>query len=271
MAKEKGEVEAVDAQVVEAEKKADEILEKLETPQSTEAEAEEPAQDLEQLNSQLESLKKDLEKAQTESKAHQRNVSKKDEEVQKLQSRQTNSVTKDEFTVLTQMVADLMDRDTAEGEEAPKQRRSEQYLKKIDESTQKQSDETKETAKRDHDLIINEVLAQFTLAGIDSNLMSTPEFTTAENLFLKGKSQEGLEEVKRVIATKTEAKPTEKEIEDRIIKKYLTKKGDLDAETGHPTGASGISMEGLKSYDLRGKSDEQMKKDVEDVLSKIPR
>ena len=247
MVKKEGEVAEVEAKAIE--EKVAVIEEKI-----AEAKAETPAQDL---ASQLEGLKRELEDARNEAKAHQRNVSKKEEELQAAKAQTTRNAGIDSrLEILTTMVADMMDKEPFEEEGQPKKRRSEEYLAKLEEVTKQSKQQADEISKQKHQQIVDEVLRQLNSAGLDAKAMETLEFATAENLFLKGKPEEGLEEVKKIVMTKTEAKKETKEspeeikkrIREEVRKEILIERGELEAETGQPSVVNTRIEQIRKSY-----------------------
>lgn len=253
MAKGKGEATVIEAKVVEAEQKAEKLEEGIAEVQTQVTQAQEegvPAQDLEQLKGKLESLQSQLTKAQEEAKAHQKNVSKKDSELQKLQAREARlDAIESKVGLIADGIADLMDRESSVDalEDKPQKRKSEEFRGKFEQTGQQAKQQAEQATRAQHQQVVDEVLKQLKSVGLDTTAMETEEFARAENLFLKGKAEEGLEEVKRIVMAKTEVKKVEpKESQEDLIKrireeerkKLLIERGELDAETGQPKGAT---------------------------------
>jgi len=277
----------VKTQVAEMKNQAEALLDKLtpkpaetkpeEPPKATEVKAETPK--TEDLQQRVVSLQKQLDEWQTTAKSHQKATEKEKAEVQRLQAQVTSvEAMRQRLEVLTQMVADMMDTTSSEEiEDKPKQRRSEQYLKRLDEATKKTQEEAMTAQQREHQRIINEVVAQLQTANLQIAAMDSEEFIKAKLKFLEGKPSEGLEEVKRIVQAKTEAKPKETDEEkfERMYnerrKKEMKEKGELGAETGQPAGTAGsrFSREALRNYDARNKGIKDLIKDRDALLNQL--
>jgi len=237
-------------------------------PQSEEKSKDESAQQdlqaqLDALKAEKETLTAERDKIAEEAKAHQRNVTKKSDEISKFDQR-FEALDK-RFEVMTSMLADVVDRDSENIEETPKKRRSEEYLSRL--PTREQQEQEKQTKERDAFMkIAQEAEKLAKTAGLEMD--KSPELKDAYIDFLRGNSEAGLEEVKKVVSQKTEAnkEPDEdainKIVEERL-RKAMEEKGLLDVETGGPSAASDDWKEIRAKYAAGEISHEQYEKEGE--------
>lgn len=211
------------------------MTQEQETTEAEEAQVEEPS--VAELMDKIGQLTKDIEEARTEAKSHQSFGQRTKAELDKqvgLDGKVTGIETR--LQVLTEMVADIVDRDEGEEVEAPKKRRSEEYLSRIPNPVNLAAEARKvseakflATAREADGLAKN--------AGYE--MATSPEMERAYLLFRAGDADRGLEEVKKVLGTKTEADPEQyqKDVEE-AGRKYAEGKGWLKSDNGAPSGKS---------------------------------
>ena len=202
-------------------------------------EAESSAQpSLEELQTQVETLKGDLKSSKEESLKHQQNVTKKSDELSKKETAEKKiGGMENRLEVLTDMVADLVDsREDSEEESKPK-RRSEEYLARI--KPQESLEQALNQKGREADRLAKS-------AGLD--VTTSPELKDAYIRWLEGDGDGLVEEVKRVVDTKQSGaeekeKPEELTSEDkgRIAREWMKEEGLTTQDTGGSSGGiSGI-------------------------------
>ncbi len=200
------------------------------------AQTDETKDQLSEVTTQIETLTKERDKAREESKAHQRNVSKREDLLRGYDDKLESLTSKHD--ILTTMVADIMDRGE-DVEEAPSKKRSAEYLSKITEGETKR---TEDKRKAEEDIFVKAAQEADTLAQkAGLTIDESPELLKAYNFFLKGNHGKGLEEIRKVVDSKQEVKPGEEDIQKRIdegVRKAMEEKGVLDVETGGPTAGS---------------------------------
>ncbi len=238
---------------------------------------EELVQERTKLQSELVEAKKDAEKWQTEARTHQKNVTKKDQELQRIsQSAQEIQDLKDKLDITAAMVADLVDREPTSdtGEEKPIRRKSEQYLTSLREKEQqRQKGAQDETTKR-FLAIAGEAETLSKTAGLD--LRKSPELREAYVKFLEGDPITGLEETKRILSSLTpkETKPvkTEAELKEEIRQQIYEEKGWNKSDTGKSVGSKKSSiptkMEDFRKWvsELPSKEYKERKDEINEAL-----
>ena len=200
-----------------------------------------PQEQLTEALAEVESLTQDLQKAQTEAEKQRQGASKKGIEVQKLQGQLADITSlRTTLEIHTHMLADLIDGSSDDGEK-PDKRRSEDYLKNLKDSKDETLKATQETARQQHQVVIDEVMRQVQSVGLDTSALDSDEFMKAKLMFLEGKSEDGLEEVKRIVKSKAgEKQETPEEMKERIRKEILIERGELEAEIGQPGSAAHV-------------------------------
>lgn len=225
------------------EEKIEQFGQKIPVEPPVESTEPEPAQEesLETLRAKLTELESAKEEAIREAKAHQQNVSKKERELQKARGEISEiQEVKESQKILAAMLADIMDRDSAEVE-TPTTRRSDQYLTKL-----KDAGSSAQKAQQTYqDSIFSEIGKLAAGAGLDLN---SRELAIAKNFWYEGKPEDALDEVRQVVSNMTEAKKepevkeTQADRDERIYqerrKKEMREAGQLDTETGQPAGAA---------------------------------
>ena len=210
-----------------------------------------PAPEVEQakLSSELEKIQKELTEAREEAKAHQRNVTKKEQELQQYKkSDEKISGLEDKIEIITQMIADVMDKDSSlEDEEKPRKRRSEEYLAKIAEKDTERKKQVKQATDQEFYGIMSE--ADKLIKSVNLDMEKSLELREAYIKFLTGDIRGCAEEARRVVNTLTEAKKVPQVIEseaekeaklrDKITKEIYEAKGWNISDTGSPAGAGG--------------------------------
>ena len=197
---------------------------------------------LDELKQKMVGLETELESAKKEAKSHQEYGRKQREELERQRGLDEKvSRLEDTQKVVAEMLADLIDRNAdTEEEEKPKQRRSDAYRTKIDET---QGQEQKRVTQRVREMALE---ADRLLKSVGFDMETSPEALKSYNLFLLGKPESGLEEVKRMVESKkTEAakpKETPEQIGERLAKemfnKMLKDKGLDVVDDGVPSSGS---------------------------------
>jgi len=238
--------------------------EKVEETIVSESEPETPTMSLEDVQKELELTKAELGKAKALASEHERNVTRKANELQKRQDLEgrIDSLTKKVETQIA-MLADVMDRESYEEEEPkPKQRRSEQYLARLKEDEDKRNKSTEATEEQRVNFVAGEIIRLTTPNNMQ--LDESPELMKAHNLWLTGKFDEALQEVKRVVQPKETPKESEDELKARLKeearKELLAERGELDTVTVLSSGAGG-SFQDITARYIKGEvSDEDFSK-----------
>jgi len=233
-----------------------------------------PPPQTQDLPAELTKLQGELEKVKNEAKAHQKQVFQKDAELKKFTQREDRITSIEQrIDIVAGMMADLLDKDNVETEEKP-QRRSEQYLNKLKEVGASSQTQTQQVFQQEATRVYTEIEKIAKTAGLE---MESDELAKAQLLFVRGKFDESLEEAKKVTE---KAKPTEAEKpkEDntlkvlqetvaRLEKELKISKGELDAETGMPSGTGLPDEEWLEKEYSTGKSDDH--KRAEKIIKKM--
>lgn len=209
----------------------------VEEPKVEELEVKEPTAG--ELKIQLEQVRRDLTTAQEEAKAHQKFGTKAKAELEK-QRKLDGRLDSLESTlkVLVEMQAESLD-NAGEGDLEGKQRKSEQFTKRL-------RDGEADRVRSEQQALLSiaqEADGLLKSVGMD---MESDEALKAYNLFLKGKPEAGLDEVKKLVTAKKEA-GTNKETEEVRIErlanerfnKLLKDKGLDFSDTGLPAGGGG--------------------------------
>ncbi len=195
---------------------------------------EELTQKLESTNTELEKAKTDLETVREESSQHQRNVSKKADELKKQEDATVKIKTIEKnMGVLTDMMSDLINRGD-DDYEAPKRRRSDQYTDRL-----KQEERTQEPTQTNPKALEAMGLAN----SVGLRIETSPELTSAYIKFLEGDYDGGLSEVRKVV-DKTGAdkgKETEDAMKERLEGEFLKKHG-LDKNDNTPPSGGGLGI-----------------------------
>lgn len=184
------------------------------------------------LQSQIDTLKVQLEDAEKTMKGHQRLS---EERLTKLREAEAGgariSVIEKQMEVLLAMQADLVDRGESFEEETPRKRRSEEYLSKLSKG---------DTPKAETPYEVGEALRL--VQSAEMNFDSSEELAKAYRLFSRGLNAEGLEETRRVVNEKSktvEEKNVELSDEDKekIARDWFEKSGKNISDTGKPLGS----------------------------------
>jgi len=227
------------------EEKIEQFGQKIPVEPPVESTEPEPAQEesLETLRAKLTELESAKEEAIREAKAHQQNVSKKERELQRSRDFEAKiQALEEKLGVAVSMVADIMDRDSAEVE-MPTTRRSEQYLTKFKDA----GSSTQKAQQTYQDGIFAEIGKLAAGAGVD---LDSRELAQAKNLWYEGKPEDALDEVKQVVEKMTEAKKEPVESDEEKKKKWveegkrlaMEEAKALGTDTGGPHGSTGRSF-----------------------------
>ena len=205
------------------------------------AEAQEAqAPEADTLRTQIGQLEKDLESAKGEAKAHQKYGEKTKGELDKQRGLEDKiDRIEGRMTVVTEMLAETMDRDSDEIEEQPKKRRSEEYLSRIDRAADSTKQTRKQAVEAEFAQVAREADALLKVAGLEMD--KSPEAKDAYIQFLLGNPEAGLEEVRRIVGSKTEAKQDvdmDVLVEEKA-RKILEESGQLKTDTITPVGGAG--------------------------------
>ena len=199
-------------------------------------EAVEEVAQVEDLSGKVSELEASLEASKAESKSHQAYGTRTKAELDR-QRGLDNEITslKDQVGVVTEMVAAMMDKEEGETYEAPKKRRSEEYLSRIPKADPQK-------ARNDEFLrVATEADGLAKSAGFV--LAEAPEMEKAYLYFQAGKEEQGIEEVKRVIGEKKTEAPEDvdkkvNELVEERLRVEMDKRGYLDSDDGFPSGSS---------------------------------
>jgi len=221
----------------EGEAKVDEGQVETTEPEVTDAVAQ---VDTASLQSELEETRKALENAKQEAKAHQRNDSKKDAEVQN--QKRVQDALSSRMDLLTEMIADVMDakNESSEFEGQTQQRRSEPYRQKMADAKKVETDTFTKSQEATVKSYASEIISLTTSKQME--LDKSPELRQAYIKWLEGDHEGAVEEVRSVVTeVKKEDKPKEPTQEEQFEKWYEARRkkegiesGELDAETGQP-------------------------------------
>ena len=191
---------------------------------------------VEELQGQLNTVTTERDAAKEEALAHQQNVSKKAGELAKREAQESKiSGLEENVKVLTDMVADLVDRGDDEVE-TPKRRKSEEYLKQLKPNDTANVELSRKATEADK-------LARSVGLEVDKS----PELRQAYILFRVGDADAGLEEIQRIVDSKKAeaAKPKEVKFADlssddqeRIKREDWDGKGLTRQDKQSPTGGT---------------------------------
>jgi len=199
--------------------------------------------DVASLEAELEKTRQELENARREAKAHQRNVSKKDTEVQAQRKIQESLGMR--MDLLTDMIAEVMDKsESPDYEDKPQQRKSDVYKQRMAEAKKSEVDAVTKTQEALIKTHANEIIQLTSPKGLE--LDKSPELLKAYNKWLTGDYEGAVEEVKSVMDKTTEVKEVVNQMsEEQFEKMYQERRkkeriesGELDAETGKPKAGS---------------------------------
>jgi len=227
-----------------------------------------PQPSVEELLGRLEEAGRKLEAAEQKAAAHERNVTKKSEELAKQRSVEKDiAELKTTVRVLADMTADLVDREGSDDEEPrPRRRKSEEYLSKLPKPGDKVQELTHDFSKQ--------VEADSLARSVSLDVPTSPELRTAYLLFRVGDEEAGLKEVKQVVdarkAEATKGKETEAQMRERIRLDILKEQGRLEEDLGG-MGSAGkkFTRKDLAEYNAKGKSVHDMMKDKDALLDQI--
>jgi len=206
--------------------KDESVAEQVEQTESDTGQTAQQEPSLDELRSELEKTRQELQdkeaeisKWQTEAKSHQKNVTKKDSEIQRLRDNRESIETR--LGVLTEMVADLVDsREELSGYEAPKKRRSEEYLARL-KTTEEQSRETQSNSERQRVMGMAQE-ADKLLQSVGLSMDESPEAMKAYNLWLRGDYEDSVEEVKKLVEQKNKSFMNAKNAVTNLVDKQIT-------------------------------------------------
>lgn len=219
--------------------------------------------ELASLKEKLANTEKTFEAAKQEALAEKQNVSKKERQLQEVRSQQGKiEGLEKRLEVVTSMLADIMDKGEYEEEPQPKRKRSEEYLSRIPKPKEPEKPELPEEFVRAASEA--DVLAKS--AGL--SVEDSDELAKAYRFFMRGKGDEGLAEVKKVVGERKAKEGTPKktidqlteEDEEEIARKYMEKKGKLHTDAGTPSGKGMTKAEAYAKFAKGELSDEDAKK-----------
>ena len=215
-----------------------------------------PIPTAEQLNETIAKLTAGIEEAKREAKSHQEYGRKTKEELDRQRGLDTKvSGLETRLEIVTEMMADLMDRGDVEQEEQPKKSRSQEYLARL--KSQPQVDVGKQREiEQFRDAAIE---ADRLVKSVGLEMDKSSETRIAYLLFETGHYEAGLEEVKRLVESKKpkETQETEADIEAKIEKgiraKLLKDYPDFyKSDSGEPSGIGSSFVEFEQKY-IQGK------------------
>ncbi len=216
------------------------------------------------LKEKLANTEKTFEAAKQEALAEKQNVSKKERQLQEVRSQQGKiEGLEKRLEVVTSMLADIMDKGEYEEEPQPKRKRSEEYLSRIPKPEEPKKLELPEEFVRAASEA--DVLAKS--AGL--SVEDSDELAKAYRFFMRGKGDEGLAEVKKVVGerkAKKEETPKKtidqltEEDEEEIARKYMEKNGKLHTDIGTPFGKGLTKAEAYAKFAEGKMSDEDARK-----------
>ncbi len=237
--------------------KAEAIPEEVKPEEIAKASVEELENKANQLETDLANARKEAEAARREAKSHQEYGRKQHEELEKQRGLDTKvSGLETRLEVVTEMLADIVDRGEQEDVAQPKRRKSEEYLARIKPAPVVNPQvEAFNQAMSEADGLIKSV-------GLEMD--KSPELEKAYLWFSVYNGQKGLEETKKVVEAKkaeatkvepkvepkTEAKKVElsDEEKEKIAREYMIKHDLLKSDTGLPSGGSDSDAEFKKKW-----------------------
>jgi len=204
------------------------------------AQAPEPTMD--ELRTRISQLEGDVETAKGEAKAHQKFGEKTRAELER-QRGLDDKVSKMEnrLTIVTDMLAETLDRTSIEEsiEEKPQKRRSDEYLSRLERTNAEKAEADRQSEQAYFQKKAAEADTLLRAAGLEMD--KSPETKDAYIQFLLGNPDVGLEEVRRVVSSRTEAKkPDAEEAVEERARKMLEERGQLDTDTGSPSGSGRV-------------------------------
>jgi len=221
--------------------------------------AQTPVDDLAQLQGDLAATKEQLIKAQAEAKAHQSNFTKAQQRARELENLHNKiQGIEDDIGSIAKYI----------GSQNSKSKEVEDYDQpKPPGQSFSLEEERKKRVQQRYTEIAQKADSMAKQAGMD--MENSPELLKALNLFLRGKPDEGMAEVERVVgekkpaSTNTQVEPQKKELtpeeEEEIARKVLERKGALKSDTGSPSGAMRSWNDWLEAYGKGDVSTTEMK------------
>lgn len=254
--------------VEETTEKLEEKVNKLETEIAVSSKEEVAPENADALKSELEQAKQELQRLSEEAKAHQRNVSKKDVELQR--EKEYREAISQKIDILAAGIAELMDTRSSDEEEIdqkPRKRRSEEYLEKL-----KEADTAKVNSGQEY-MLKKAREADALLGSVGLKMRESPETLSPYIKFMEGNIEDAMDEIRDLVSRKkaetTEPKETEEQLRARLRKEVereiLEKRGELDAEDGQP---AGVKKE-LTVDDVKGMTPEQIMARYKEI-AKLP-
>lgn len=230
---------------------------------------EEPAQieplDAEALKTEFEAYKeatqKEIEKWQTEAKAHQKTASKKAQDAQDFKSFQESVTAR--IDTLAEIVEESFTKRQEEEDESPKERKT-NYREKVKQHDESLKTNVNQTMQQQVQSKASEIVRLTNPLKLE--LDQSPELQGAYVKWLEGlssqdlsKIDESVEEVRKVVSKMSEAMETSKDskvenetaMRERIEKEVMEKHGLLNTETGQPSGTSQTLIEKEQAF-IRG-------------------
>tara|TARA_Y100000310_G_C20632610_1_gene789443 strand:- start:808 stop:1560 length:753 start_codon:yes stop_codon:yes gene_type:complete len=208
------------------------------------------------LRAELQEVTSEKERLEGGYKGLQRTISEKDRAMQSQSNSNSRiSAMESNIQVITDMVADVVDRADIDEGELPKKRRSDEYR----ERHQQTESETDTPNIREQEWTRVAVEADGLAKSVGLDIASSPELSNASYMFRAWDERAGLEEVKRVVAEKkskgTEANTdNQQSFDDKVqeeVRKKMQEKGLVETEVPSPSAASASKLEATERY-IRG-------------------
>jgi len=198
---------------------------------------------IDETKQQITELKTQLEAAKREAKSHQEYGRKQKEELDRQRGLDTKvSRLEDKFKVATDMLADLLDRESNEEEveDRPKGRRSDAYREKL-----KQPDTEAQERERQRLVSLASDLDS-KLRSIGMEMDKSPETKLAYALWRAGDVEAATEEVNKIVESKKTEAPESKENPEELVEQkakemfnsFLKERGLDKVDTGTPIGGT---------------------------------
>jgi len=221
------------------------------------AQAQKPEPTTEELMSKVSQLEVDLEAARREAKSAQKFVGETQKELAVQRGREDKiSGLENRLQVVTEMMADLMDRGEEEPLEPSKKRRSEEYITRLKDTDTKQDKESQENARRQFTDTLMAYQKRTEALKLDEE---SEEYLEIQSLATRGDFKLADTKLKKMEKLQSEPKETEAERKERYDKEVEEKAleilrekypGVLVSDTSVPSGATGSDTEFVKKFGL---------------------